>query len=114
MQTITIGAGDLKYRVTLQRQDVTRNDLGEEVPAWVDHLTVWADVKPLSTRMWLSSMEMQTTVTHEIVMRYRPVDPLWRIKWGAVLLDIVGEPVMIGRRQFLRITAATRQRDARP
>lgn len=114
--TIALPAGDLKYRVTLQRQVNTVNALGEEVPQWVDVVTVWADVRPLTTRQWVAAMQMQTSITHEVIMRWRPVDVTWRLKLVErdELYDIVGEPVVIGRRVGLRINVATRQRDARP
>lgn len=104
----------LDERVTLQRPAPVINGLGEEIPAWADVVEVWAQVRPLSTREWFAAMQTQTSISHQIVIRHRPgVDPTWRIRWRGQALDIVGDPVPLGTRQYLRITAASAIRDAR-
>lgn len=105
-------AADLQDRIVLQRPFVTLNGLGEEVTTWAVAATAWAQVRALTTRQWFAALQVQTEITHQVLIRWRPgVQPGWRIVWRGLLLDIVGEPIPVGAREWLRITAASRARD---
>jgi SPP1 family predicted phage head-tail adaptor len=105
-------AADLQDRITLQRPVPNVNALGEEVITWAVAATTWAQVRALTTRQWFSALQVQTEITHQVVIRYRAgVQPGWRIVWRGLLLEIVGEPIPVGAREWLRITAASRARD---
>lgn len=106
-------AADLQDRIVLQRPVVTLNGLGEEVTTWAVAATTWAQVRALTTRQWFAALQVQTEITHQVLIRWRAgVQPGWRIVWRGLLLDIVGEPIPVGAREWLRITAASRARDA--
>lgn len=43
-----IQAGNLRHRITIQRETTTRDAYGSEVKTWADLATVWASLDPLS------------------------------------------------------------------
>jgi len=82
--------GKLNRRVTLQRQAVSRDAVGQAKPVWADVATVWAAALPLSGREYFESARVNSEITVRVVIRYRAdVKPSWRIKYGADAYDIV-------------------------
>lgn len=65
-----IPAALLDQRVTIQHKQVTRNAFGEEMIAWVDDSTVWAQVVPLSGREYIAMRQAQSDVSVRFRMRY--------------------------------------------
>ncbi|WP_440060574.1 phage head closure protein [Pseudomonas syringae] len=86
-------AGDLRHRVTLQKQ-VTAQDqqTGAMLPAtWVDFATVWASVEALSARDLIAAQGVQSEVVARIVIRYRPgVDATMRALHRGRIYNIHG------------------------
>lgn len=79
--------GKLDKRITLQSRSSTLDDYGQEINAWVDVATVWANIKPVSGREKLRAMAVESTLTHTVAVRYnvrfmppKTVDA-WRIKY---------------------------------
>lgn len=102
----------LTDRITLQRPVTTLDGLGQPVETWRTVTETWADVRALSTRQWLAAAQVQTNITHQIVIRHRAgIAPTWRALWRGERLHIVGEPVPMGARKWLRINAESRARD---
>ena len=109
---MTTQADRLTDRITLQRPVIAVDALGQEVETWQTVAGVWAEVRALSTRQWLAAAQVQTSITHQIVIRHRAgVLPTWRALWRGERLHIVGEPVPMGAREWLRINAESRARD---
>lgn len=84
-------AGRLRHRVTLQRGTVTANSHGDQVRAYTDLRTVWADVEALGGREFLAAEHVQAEVTSRITMRAQPdivLTPADRIVWGSRTFDI--------------------------
>lgn len=72
-------AGRLRDRLSLQKRDEVRDDLGGITHDWVEVTKVWAEVRGVSGRAFLSASAEQGEVTVEVLMRYRPgVEALMR------------------------------------
>lgn len=61
----------LRHRVTLQRYEQTRDEMGGVVETWADVATVWASIEPLSAREFIAAQSAQSQVSARIVIRYR-------------------------------------------
>ncbi len=88
------GIGRLNRRVLIQTPGHSRDDVGEEIKTWNDGDTVWASIRPLSGAERVRAEQVEATVTHEIVMRYRDLDSTARLQWtdhegGTRTYDIV-------------------------
>ena len=65
-------AGDLRNRVIFEKKVVTYHPVtNEELVSWVEFATVWAAIKDLSVREFISAQSTQSEVTCRIVTRYR-------------------------------------------
>lgn len=65
--------GKLRNQVTIERKDGARDADGGERVTWVDVVTVWASIEPVSAREFLGSNQLQSEITGKITMRH-PVD----------------------------------------
>jgi SPP1 family predicted phage head-tail adaptor len=66
-----ISAGALNRRITLQSHSITQDTYGEPLNTWTNVATVWAAVEPLSGRELLAAQAVQSSVTHQITIRYQ-------------------------------------------
>lgn len=66
-----IGAGAFNRRITLQQRSVTQDTAGEPAHTWTDVTTVWANVLPLNARELMAAEAVQSSVTHQITIRYQ-------------------------------------------
>lgn len=67
-------SGPLRHRVSVQRQEPTRDEFGEIVAnEWVEIGKRWAEVKPISGREALVSNQDLNEVTTRIRMRFFPI-----------------------------------------
>ncbi len=65
-------AGQLNKRVTIKRNNRdTRNEFGEVEPTDVVVGTVWASVKPMSSKERVYGSQVSNEITHLVEMRYR-------------------------------------------
>jgi SPP1 family predicted phage head-tail adaptor len=62
--------GELKQRITFQKQVTARNENGFEVESWQDYKTVWAKVENLSGREYYQAAAVQAEKTIIFVVRY--------------------------------------------
>jgi len=82
--------GRLNRRVTLQRQDTARDEVGQAKPVWTDVATVWAAVLPLRGREYFESAKVNSEITVRIIIRYRAdVKASWRAVSDGNGYDIV-------------------------
>lgn len=70
--SVSVRAGTLRHRVTIQQQATTRNDYGEKANTWTDLATVNASVRPMYGREFIEARIAQSEITHKVVMRYYP------------------------------------------
>lgn len=87
---MTMRAGKLRHRVTLQRRVVTRHPNSAEMyEEWQNLDSVWAEVVPLSGREFTQSMQPQADITHTVVIRYYDgLTPRDRVRFGSRVLEI--------------------------
>jgi SPP1 family predicted phage head-tail adaptor len=90
---MTLAAGRLRDRVTLQAKSVTRGDFGDEVVTWGTHATLWASVESLSGREYIEQQfgvdQVRATRAVRVVLRYRDdVVPWMRLVHGGRVLEI--------------------------
>lgn len=69
---MSLDAGTLNTRVTIERKTGGINDWGEPLPeGWETHATVWANVKHLSGGEAIKADAVTSTVRASIRIRYR-------------------------------------------
>ncbi|MCL5995498.1 MAG: phage head closure protein [Chloroflexi bacterium] len=85
-------AGDLRHRITIQRQasTETQNTHGEQTTPWVELATVWAAIEPQSGGEATEQDRRIATVTHRVRIRHREgVTPAMRVLHGARVFEIL-------------------------
>lgn len=89
-----IDPGKLRHRVDLVRPVKARDELGHENETWVKVATVWAAIEPAATQDVWQAMQVQTTVSHRITLRYRAgVTGEMVFRFRGRTFNIVGEPL---------------------
>lgn len=77
-----MNVGKLRHRITFQRRTTEKDRAGGYKDDWVDVVTTWAQISPISGKEYFSQVR-ETTVSHRIYCRYRPgIDPRLQIKFG--------------------------------
>lgn len=67
-----LAAGRFRHRITLQRDDPAQDpQSGHMHPRWVDVVTVWARIEPLSGRQLIAAQAAQSDVSTRIIIRWR-------------------------------------------
>lgn len=69
---MTMQAGKLDQRVTIQATATGQDAYGEPLAGWTDVVTVWASVTDLSGREFIAAQATQATVTTKVWIRCRP------------------------------------------
>ena len=84
--------GERRFRVTFQTPTISQDSYGEADKVWSDVCTSWGLIKPLKGAERLSANQMQSDVTHRIVVRYRSelsdLDAGDRVTWNSKTFDI--------------------------
>lgn len=89
---MTLAAGRLNKRVTLQSPATVQDEDGAATTAWTAVDTVWAGISPLSVNGFIAADQRQSKVTTSIVLRYRSdLQADWRIVHGSTIYQIVGK-----------------------
>lgn len=105
-----VTAGKRNRRITVQRYVTTQNDLGEEVQAWSDLASCWANVRDVSDRERMQAQEVQADITTRFTVAYGPltstIDPKDRIVYDGRVYNIYGCKTL--EREGVEITAAAR------
>lgn len=82
-------AGELRERITLQRNTPTRDGFGAEVPSWATVATVWAKVVATSGNEQINQSIGVATTVYSITIRARDdVDTNMRILYEGATLEI--------------------------
>lgn len=106
-----IEAGKLDRRITIQRATFTRNDMGEQIPAWSTLATVWAEAKPVSDGERVKAREVSAEISMRFTIRWSTtvggVNPKDQVVYAGRTYDIVGVKE-IGRREGIEISAMAR------
>jgi len=62
-------AGKLRHRVEIQSSTPSRDAIGGVIQGWSTTATRWAEIRPLSGRELVVAQQIDSRVTHEIVLR---------------------------------------------
>ena len=88
---MSVRAGRLRHRVTIQSRSQSLNEYGEPSNSWASAGSVWAAVEPARQGEGKEADGRQATATHLVTIRYLAgVDPTDRVVFGSRTLDIVG------------------------
>lgn len=76
-------AGELRHRVLIQKEQKRRDADGNfEKSDWIDHVSVWAKVTPVSSRDLITSQAEMSEVTARMKIRYRTdIGTTMRVIW---------------------------------
>lgn len=84
-----MNAAKMNHRITFQRQATDKDKLGGYSDDWIDVMTVWAQISPVSGREYLTQMR-ENTISHKIYCRYRAgLSPKMRILFGKRIFRII-------------------------
>jgi SPP1 family predicted phage head-tail adaptor len=82
-------AGRLDRRVTIQRQEQTQDAYGQPVETWTDVATVWAEVRDITGKEFVSAQATQNAVQTKITIRHRAgIVPAMRAVHGSDTYNI--------------------------
>lgn len=83
--------GDLRHRIDLQSYTDYTDIYGKIDRAWVTYATVWAQITPTSSNESINGLQLNTSTTHAVLVRYNPlVQANHRVLFGARVLNIQG------------------------
>jgi SPP1 family predicted phage head-tail adaptor len=86
---MTLSAGEMWTRVTIQQATSTRNAVGEPTLTWSTFATVWASVDSLSARETERFAETVGFMTHRVKIRYLDgLTSAMRIQYRSRTLEI--------------------------
>lgn len=84
----------LQHSIILQSPGGIRDAVGERVTTWTNVATVFASINPLTVRESFEAEQVQSSVTHKIIIRYdsaiAAIDHSWRILFGVRVFIIDG------------------------
>ena len=102
-------AGQLRERITIQAEEAAVEEGPSRTSGYVDQCTVWARVRPLSSREYFSQGQTRSTARHEVMTRaplvrsddqgadegseFIPTAAM-RIVWNGRTCEVTSAPVM--------------------
>ena len=82
--------GELRHRVTLQKKEITEDDLKQQTENWMDVAAVWAAIEPLIGREYFAAQQVNAEVSARITIRYRKgIIPDMRVVFDDRVFDIL-------------------------
>jgi SPP1 family predicted phage head-tail adaptor len=90
-KNVVLQAGQLRHRITIQTPPAdVNNPFTQDLP-WVDLITCWARIQPLTTREIYQGTQDGSGVTHRITMRYPGsvgIRAGYKIKFGTRIFEL--------------------------
>lgn len=87
-------AGRLRHVITLQRNEPTKNDLGEPTPNWVDYADCDAEIMPLRGREFFDAQQVNAELTTRVRIRWvEGVKAEHRVIFEGRTLEIASPPM---------------------
>jgi SPP1 family predicted phage head-tail adaptor len=82
-------AGELRYRIIVQKRSITRDEEGDINETWSDVVTTWASIKPIQGREYFSALAVNAEKNIRFVIRYRlGITQEMRILYNGQIFDI--------------------------
>lgn len=86
---MVIRAGKLRNKIVIQQNTPSTDSFGERDASWSTFATVWADIKPLTSREYWDAVQVNAESTLKFVIRYLSgVTPKMRISWDSRIFNI--------------------------
>lgn len=86
---MSISAGRLRHRVTIEKLTVGRDSIGGVTEVWSPFATRWAEVAPLRGREFFAAEQVNAEVSHRVTLRFLPgVVAKMRVNFGGRILTI--------------------------
>ena len=84
-------AGRLRHRLTFQQPTTTTNSFGGKIKGWVDYVTLWGAIEPVSGHEEAENHQEEPVTSVNIVVRYYSgLTSNMRIKYGSKYYRISG------------------------
>jgi SPP1 family predicted phage head-tail adaptor len=112
---MSINAGRMDQRITLQQRVDNVNEFGENQPTWADVATVWASADPKRGREYFAAAQQQAEGPCMFRIRWRAdVHERMRVVWNAEPFEIAAPPVnAYGMKESLDLFCVAGVRDGR-
>lgn len=81
--------GQMRDRITIQRNEPVRDAIGQPIDNWQDIATVWADVRFLNGKEFIAADKETASVNASIRIRKREVTTDMRVIYESERYDIV-------------------------
>ncbi|WP_435007991.1 phage head closure protein [Tundrisphaera lichenicola] len=99
-------AASLRHKVVIQSVSQVTDGQGGFTETWADGATVWCSITPIKAYERVQAMQMQTPVSHKIVMRYRSdVTTANRLRFGSRVFEVKEAINVEERGRILQIKA---------
>lgn len=99
-----MGAGALRERIEVLEEITAGDGMGGQTVAWDVKFTLAARIKPVSGDEKMHGQQVQATMRHRVVIRYRSgVDTVQRIRWGTRVFNILAVTNPDERRKYLEL-----------
>jgi SPP1 family predicted phage head-tail adaptor len=80
---------NLDKQINIERKTTVQDNTGQQKDVWVSVCTVWASIRPISSRQYYAASGDRAEITHEIIMRHGPqIRPRDRITYDGRIFDV--------------------------
>lgn len=101
---------ELRHFITLERPELTADGQGGNERLWVKVTDLWAKIEPLSTSEQFSKDQVESKITHRIIIRYRDdIYPDMRFIKGQRSFEIIGVLNEMERNRWLELQCKEQQ-----
>lgn len=103
----------LRHRITFLKPTSSKlNSMGENVPEYTEHMTVWAYVAPKTGREYDEAQKLRAETTYNVLTRYFPnITTDMRILFRGRILSIESVLNVGERNEQLQIVAVEKDRN---
>lgn len=99
-------AGDLKHRLEIQRETVTRDEVGGIIQTWATIATVWGGLRQMTGGELMHARAVHARATHRIIIRrYEGLTPKDRMKFGSRYFNLIEVATIEERNKLMVCTA---------
>ncbi|PKN97757.1 MAG: head-tail adaptor protein [Chloroflexi bacterium HGW-Chloroflexi-5] len=103
---MTLRAGSLSQRITIQQPTVTYDAYNTEIQSWQTFATVWSLKKCQITREFYSAQKVNAEATDLFIIRFmQGITTKMRISYNGRIYNILGVDDQGGKREIIWIIA---------
>jgi SPP1 family predicted phage head-tail adaptor len=105
MKCSSCSAKNLRNKVEILRETTTRDAVGGFSSTWYTHLTVYAQINPVSGTERYYAHRMESNTTHKIITRFCDITQKDRVRFRGREMDIESVINIEERDKWLEINA---------